>query len=218
MQITYPHHTSGLGIFAKSKQAATKSDWKEAEKIALEMCQWLDETNGNFNGQHSRAFAMAHAQVCEKKEPWQLFVVEKDLIAPKEIDPKSKQTLKNCFFEAQAIFNCEVLEAPAKVKKQTPQRKVGKPVDGKVEVSVEMVEREIDNVLDVPEGCMSFPHRSAKTMKRCHTVKVRYQYVRKVMGFINKIETFEGWVEGLKAHIIQHECDHFNGKNIFYNK
>lgn len=214
LQITRPHHESGLGIYAKSIVVDPKDPAVKA--TAEEMMQWMNETNGNFKGEFSKAFAMAHCQVVEHDKPLKLFVVDKELVAPKEV-PDGKQNLVNTFFEAQAIFNAEVLEAPEKVTRKVPQRKVTRdPKELKAEVSVELVEKEVNNVIVVPEGCMSFPHRSERNMERKYRIKVRYQYLTKnVLGMV-KVETFEGWVEGLKAHIIQHETDHFDGVNIHF--
>lgn len=180
------------------------------------MLAWMDENNGHFAGQHEKAYAMAHCQVAPIEKPWQLFVVDKDLVEPEKRIKDSKHTLQNAYFEAQAIFNAEILETPHKVKKEVPQRKVTRDENDKTKVEVEMVmeEKEISNVIPVPEACMSFPHRKAKNMERFYEIKVRYQYLDKK----GKVKTFEGWVTSLKAHIIQHETDHFQGKNIFHQK
>lgn len=216
MEITRPHHESGLGIYAKSVPVI--KDWDTAEGIAKEMIEWMDTTNGNFKGEFKKAFAMAHAQVVDHDHPYKLFVVDKELVVPASKVPKGKQNHVNTFFEAQAIFNCEILEAPDKVTRKVPQRKVTRDPKNKLQATVEMVmeDKQISNVIEVPEGCMSFPHRSERNMKRCYTVKVRYQWVGKNLLGMRKVETFEGWVEGLKAHIIQHECEHFDGKNIHF--
>ena len=76
------------------------------------------------------------------------------------------------------------------------------------------VERKIDNKMIVPEGCMSFQYRKQRNTLRFCEIKVRYQYI----GKLGLLKTFEGTVTGLKAHIIQHEVDHANAKNIFHNK
>jgi len=215
MEITKVHHESGLGIYAPSVEVI--NDWKIAKEVSREMIEWMDKENGNFKGEHPKAFAMAHCQIVEHDHPYKLFVVDKELVVPPKLEKDSKQTLENVYFEAQAIFNAEVLEAPEKIKRKVPQRKVTKDPNNKLKVEVEMVmeEKEIDNILEVPEGCMSFNHRKAKNVKRFYKVKVRYDYFTKgLLG--EKRKTFEGWVTGLKAHIIQHEVDHFNTKNIYF--
>lgn len=217
MQIEKTRHDSGLGIYAISVPIETKDEWKHAKEVSREMEAWMDETNGNFAGEHPKAFAMAHCQVAPIEQPLKLFVVDKDLVVPKMLPKDSKQNLANTFFEAQSIFNAEVLEAPATIVRAVPQRKVTKdPKDKtKVEVEIVQVDKKISNIIEVPEGCMSFSHRKAKNVKRCYGIRVRYQYLKKgLLG--ERVATFEGWVEGLKAHILQHETDHFDTKNIFF--
>jgi hypothetical protein len=217
MEITKTHHESGLGIYAKSLPVKTKEEWKQAKEVSREMQDWMNETNGKFKGEHPKAFAMAHCQVVEHDHPIRLFVVASDLVAPKFIPKDNKQTLENTFFEAQSIFNAEILEAPKTIVRGVPERKVTRDPKDKTKVEVEIVkiDKKISNVIEVPEGCMSFGHRKAKNVKRCYGIRVRYQYLKKGL-FGEKVATFEGWVEGLKAHIFQHECDHFDTKNIFF--
>lgn len=217
MQIEKTKHDSGLGIYAQSVPIKTKDEWKAAKEIAREMEVWMNETNGNFKGEHPKAFGMAHCQVVDHDCPIKLFVLDKELVDPKAPveGEKGSQTLTNVFFEAQSIFNAEILDAPAKILKAVPTREVGKQKDGKVDVQIKMVEKKINNIIDVPEGCMSFGHRKARNVKRCYGIKVRYQYLKKGL-FGERPATFEGWVEGLKAHVLQHECDHFDAKNIYF--
>lgn len=217
MQVTKTDHKSGTGIYAKSIPVV--KDLKQAKQVAQEMIDWLNAENGQFKGEHSSAFAMAHCQVVEHDMPYRIFVVAKDLVAPSKIEKNSKQTLENCFFEAQAIFNAEILEAQDTIMKEVPRRKVTPDAKNKHQVDVEVVmeKTSLNNLIEVPEGCMSFPHRKPKNMHRYHTIKVRYQYLKKgVLG--EKLATFEGYVSGLKAHIIQHETDHFDGRNIYHNE
>lgn len=219
MEITKNHHESGLGIYAKSLPIKSKEDWNEARAIAKEMEEWIDANNGKFEGEHPNAFAMAHCQVVNHDHPFRQFTVVKDLVAPKGVTEKDKQNLNNTFFEGQTIFNAEILEAPRTIVRAVPQRKVNKDPNnkGKVEVEIVHVDKKLSNIIEVPEGCMSFSHRKAKHVKRCYGIRVRYQYLKKgILG--EKVATFEGWVEGLKAHILQHETDHFDSKTIFYNK
>lgn len=204
-----------MGIYAQSIPVEGKAGWNYAKTEAKRIIAWFDEANGNFNGEFPRAFAIAHAQVVESRNPFRLFVVAKEMVAPESVEPKSRQTLANSFFESQAIFNCEILEAPEKITRKVPQRRVGEAKDGKVEVAMELVDKEIGNAISVKEGCMSFPQRSERNMDRKYRIRVRYQYLAQGM-LGEKAKTFEGWVEGLKAHIIQHECEHFEGKNIHF--
>lgn len=212
MEIVRPPKDSGLGIYAKSVTVKPKKH----RAVAEEMIEWLNATNGSFKGEFSKAFAIAHCQVANVEAPLKLFVLNNEFVNPDVADNK-KQNLTNCFFEAQAIWNAEILETPAKIKKMVPKRKVSPVEGGKVEVEIVKKEENIDNIIEVPEACMSWQNRKAKNMKRYHTIKVRYQYIGKnILGFA-VVKTFEGWVEGLKAHILQHECQHFDGKNMYFN-
>lgn len=217
MELTKTHHESGLGIYAPSRTIETKEDWKAAKEVAVEMTKWMDETNGQFKGEFPRAFAIAHCQVVDHDHPWKLFVVARELVAG--IAPTNeKQNLVNSLFEGQVIFNAEVLDAPDKIMRKVPRRQVTKDPKDITKVTVEMVleDKEISNIISVKEGCMSFPLRSERNIDRKYRVKVRYQYLGKNLIGMTRVETFEGYVEGLKAHIFQHECDHFATKNIHF--
>lgn len=220
MEITKTHHESGLGIYAPSRTIETKEDWKAARAVADEMVAWMNERNGNFAGEFKRAFAIAHCQVVDHDHPWKLFVVAKEMVdgAPELVGQK-EQSLVNSVFEGQVIFNAEVLEAPDKITRKVPERVVTKDPNDIRKVSVEVVakDKELDNTITVKEGCMSFPLRSERNVARKFRIKVRYQWLKRgLLG--TKVETFEGYVEGLKAHIFQHECDHFATKNIHFPK
>lgn len=213
MQLVKTHHESGRGIHAKSVVVNPKEHLTEAQ----EMVEWFEATNGNFAGENPRAYAIAHCQVSESETPMKLIVLDTQLVKP-DADKEGKMSLKNVYFESQCIWNAEILEKPRKVTIQAPQRKVTKgDKKGEVKVDIEMVDREVDNVYSVMEGCMSYPHRKGKRMVRNHRIKVRYQYLTKTLG-ITHTKTFEGWVEGLKAHILQHEVDHFNGVTMYFKR
>jgi hypothetical protein len=209
--ITTLHHESGRGIHAKSVEVNPKDHIGEAN----EMVEWFDATNGHFKGENERAYGIAHCQVTDSETPLKLFVVDKQLVKP-DATKDGKQSLKDLYFEAQAIWNAEILEKPHKVKMQVPQRRVEK-VGKEAKVHIDLVEREVSNEIEVKEGCMSYPHRRGKYMRRFHTIKVRYQYITKTLG-ITHVKTFEGWVEGLKAHILQHEVQHQEGKTMYFQK
>lgn len=211
-EINRPDKDSGIGIYAKSVPVKPK----QHIQLAADLKAWMNETNGSFKGEYPKAFAIAHCQVANVEEPLKIFVVDSDMVAKSDTPKSGKMSLESVFFEDQVIFNAEVLEAPEKVKKQVPKREIKKDDKGKAEVEITMVEKELSNVIEVPEGCMSFPHRKQKNKKRFHTVKVKYQYVKKTM-LGNQVKTITQWVTGLKSHIFQHECEHFEGKNMFYD-
>ena len=61
----------------------------------------------------------------------------------------------------------------------------------------------------VKEACMSFPFRESKNVERAYMIRVEYQDEK-----MNKIKKE---LYGEAAQIFQHECDHANGKNIYYS-
>lgn len=212
MEIVRPDKDSGLGIYAKSVAV----DPKKYKKVADEMVAWLNENNGKFKGNFSRAFAVAHCQVANVPDPIKLFVLDTQFVDP-DAKPNQKHNLTNCVFEAQAIWNAEILETPSHLTKMMPKRKVSKPEKGQVEVEIVHEETKVSNLIVVPEACMSFPARKEKKKERYHTIKVRYQYLSKNLLGMEVVKTFEGEVEGLKAHVLQHECEHFDAKNVYYD-
>lgn len=214
MEIAKVDHTSGLGIFANSKRVETRKDWEEVIIIARETSKWLDEKNGNFSGHHQKAYAIAYAQVAPVADPWMFFVVEKSLLMPDDLPKESKQTLTNTFFEGQEIFNVEILEAPERIEKEIPMRRAvpDKDVKNQFHMELSMEKKLISNIINVPEACMSFPFRKERKMDRFYSIRVSYQYINQK----GKVKDFTGWVNGLKAHILQHEFDHFNAQNIFH--
>ena len=59
----------------------------------------------------------------------------------------------------------------------------------------------------VKEGCLSFPFRGEKKVKRYRKIKVYYQD--------RYLQEHTKEFEGLPAQIFQHEIQHFNGENIY---
>ncbi len=94
-------------------------------------------------------------------------------------------------FGSQVIINPEIVNAPIKVSAGAFQ--------------------EIPNANEFQEGCMSFPYRHMKRMIRFNIIDVRYQ-IKGVFGF----KTIEKRLEGQESQMFQHEYDHLQGKNIFF--
>lgn len=174
---------------------------KEAKSIK----KWLNDNNGSFPKPYVTAYAVSHCQVCEE-DPMAFFVVNKQFI-------NKKESSTNYSWPSQIIYNPEILEKPETVTKDVPTREVSKDHDGNVSYKIVKKRGKVSNLYEVPEGCMSFQHKKEKKMMRYHTIKVKYQ----TRGFFGRIKTHEEWIEGLKAHIFQHEMDHMEGNNIYFN-
>lgn len=97
-------------------------------------------------------------------------------------------------FDDQVIINPQILEAPTMIK---------------IKHGNEMVD--IPNAIDYDEPCMSFPFRQPKRITRYNEIKVRYQ-VHRFIGF----KTVTRKLSGLASEIFQHEYDHIQGKNIYF--
>lgn len=100
---------------------------------------------------------------------------------------------KDKLWEAREIINPEILETPKEIGKGNDKKK---------------------NLTEYDEGCFSFPFRKTKRVKRFFRIKVRY-YIKGRFFWLKKIER---WIEGLPAHIFQHEEQHCRGMNIYFDK
>ena len=208
MQLIEPKRDDTWGIHAKSKHV---NRIKENLAVAEEMIAWMDENNGKFEGYYPSGFAIAHCQVAE--EPLKLFVVAKEMVR----EEGEGMTKLSFIFPARAIWNAEILDAPVKVTRKMPKREV-KYENHQAHVHVSLEDKEVMNTYMVKEACMSFPWRKEKNMERNFRIKVRYQIVEKGMFNRDKVTTVTEWVEGLKAHIFQHEVQHFNGEEIYHKE
>jgi peptide deformylase len=142
---------------------------------------------GRFEGFYNKAYAIAHTQVSET--PYAFFVVARECIIEK-------------MFNSRVIINPEILEAPT----------MKKIIAGKREA-------EVPNAIEYDEPCMSFPFRKPKKLNRYDKIKVRYQipinfWIKK--DWVLKLKTIEEEVSGIKSEIFQHEFDHCQGKNIYF--
>lgn len=143
---------------------------------------------GIKKGEYQSAFAVSHAQVSDK--PWNFFVVASGYV--------SKPWKKGNYWPAHAIINPQILEADDKIE-------IGKLPDGKPDIR--------QNVRTYQEACFSFPFRKPKNVRRYYKIKVRYQ----IKGFFG-LKTITEEIEGLRAHIFQHEFMHSIGENIYMPK
>lgn len=199
---------SDKGIYAIAKRVKS---YRSVKNIVEPMIKWLNDNNGHFPAPAVTAYAIAHNQVCD--EPHAFFVVHEEMVNKLRLKNDKKRNNKNFYFPAQAIFNAKILEAPEKVKARVPKREVCKDNQGKVSSKITSEWGEVSNKIFVPDACMSFPSRTGRNTERFYRIRVKYQ-TKAWWGLRSRTE----WIEGLKAHIFQHEIDHAHAVNIYYKK
>lgn len=198
---------SKRGIYAISKPVKAFS---EAYKKSFLVEKWLNANNGRFDGDKKLAYAISDCQICE--EPHAMFTVADELANPFKIADTHSRNKKNFYFPAQTIFNAKIIEALDKVEGRVPTREVTNE-NGKVGSKIVVKQSLVSNIISVPDACMSFQRRTGKNVEIYYRIKVKYQ-IRAWYGLKTITET----VEGLKSHIFQHEIDHAQGVNIYYDK
>lgn len=209
----------------KDEKALPVRDYSEIKGEVKKMLPFVDKEH---EGTYSEAYAVSHAQVA--KTPYAFFVVNTKLT--KVQDPRLK-------FPHRVIINPEIIEAVENFMTPVGEQKELDTIDlgegAECEVCHERIcyctwrQRSKENTLPIvkrliqprvrvvnrvryDEACMSFQHRKPKKVERFSTITVRYQ-IPKMMG---GLKTIEEKIDGLKAHIFQHEIDHSSGKNIYF--
>ncbi len=86
-----------------------------------------------------------------------------------------------------------------------------KPNQMTLVINPEIIEKDRTTKTLVWEGCMSFPHKKDMALNRYDRIKVKYKIVNENL----RLEEVEEWVEGIKAQIFQHECEHGLGQAIY---
>lgn len=103
-------------------------------------------------------------------------------------------------------------------KNQWPSQVIINPqiIEAKQNINIG-TEKEPDmrsNIITYEEGCFSFPFRQPKKVNRFYRIKVHYEIPGKFWGLKTIVEE----LEGIKAHIFQHEYQHTLGDNIYFPK
>jgi peptide deformylase len=162
--------------------------YSEIKTAVKELIKFMEEFKPK-RGYYEKVFCLSHAEVCDT--PYAFFVVVKDLVDAK-------------MFPSQVIINPEIIEAPEEITVDgIKDRGDGTAMYGPVVRS---------NHIRLTEGCIQFPFRSPKKVDRLFKVKVRY-FTQGILG----LKKHEEWAEDSKAHVFQHNCDHIQGKNIFFD-
>jgi len=165
--------------------------WGQIKDEAKEMLAFVDTPMKHRD--YNKAHAIAHCQVSET--PYAFFVV-------------SGECVRDKLFESRVIINPEILAAPT-------HRAINQTVEPNEKG--EMAARElpalvmIPNALEYREPCFSFPFRGNKRILRYDRIKVRYR-IKTWWG----LKTIERELAGVASQIFQHEYDHTQGKNIFF--
>lgn len=147
----------------------------------------LELVNGHFQGKYAAAYAIHHAQV--DRTPWNFFVVHRDLV-------------DQGHFPHAVIINPRIVSIPETVgTEHMVKNEKGKDV-----------EKMTKNVFPMFESCMSFPWRTGKHVDRAMQVKVEFQTPGGLLGLKKHKKT----VSKISSHIFQHECEHAQGRNMFY--
>jgi peptide deformylase len=108
----------------------------------------------------------------------------------------SPEVVAEKMFESQVIINPEVVEASNIMETVNPSN--GNTIN-------------VSNIFEMKDACMSFAFRTPKLVKRFNKIKVKYQ----IKGFWG-LKTIERELEGIASQIFQHETDHINGKNVYF--
>lgn len=183
-------------------------NWRAAKRVGREMVAWLDDAQGSFVGKYRNAWAISHAQVCA--EPLAMFVITQEFIAKDD----GRLNHVNTLWRSRIIFNPVILETPDVLEVQVPKRNVKRVAHDKVEVetTIETVRKPNLYTPAIKEACMSFPYRSGRSIKRLFRIKVAYD----IIGFFGQRKHVEEWIEGVKAHIFQHEVMHQHGLDMYH--
>ena len=86
-------------------------------------------------------------------------------------------------------------------------------ISKKIVIKNENKDQILDNKMEIEEACMMFPDRRPKKLSRPYKIEVKYK--TPVFGGLF-MKTVRTKFEGLQSQIFQHNLDHINGKNIYF--
>jgi len=114
--------------------------------------------------------------------------------------------------EPIAIHHAQVSEKPFAFFTVNSQYVESFELTRRLIINPRLVSVDQSSVVYFKEACISFPYRAGKHVLRYERITVAYQ-----IPIIGELETLVEECEGLKAIMFQHEIDHQNGKNIYFN-
>lgn len=207
-------HKVEEGIY---KQSRPVKRYAHIKPIVEDMIKFFDGSEGSFDVVYKTGYALSHCQMDVGKDPYAFFVLNSQFLIANKAQRPAKDTKKNFYFPSRVIVNAKILNIPEKIHVTKPVRRIER-VGNKVQPKITLEEADEKNLIGVPEACFSFTHMKPRTTERYFRIRVRYQYPVKLLGLFPVLWRKTEWVEGLKAHIFQHEIDHANAKNMYYDK
>lgn len=175
------------------------SSFKEIAGQVKELVHFVD--NGKYEGFYNKAYAIAHTQVSET--PYAFFVVANECVTN---NPKMKWYK---MFADRVIINPKIVEASEFREIDSNSEELKKL--GFDPAKLKVAKLKIPNTVEYNEMCMSFPFRTPKRIQRYSQITVQYQ-IKGIFG----LKTIKATLLGIAAEIFQHECDHMQGKNIYF--
>lgn len=192
------------------KKSKAVGAYRLIEQEAHAMAEMIDAKD--FKGIHRASYAIAHCQVSDN--PFAFFVLDKQLVKGSDVI-KFREFLRNGIdvFEDRVIMNPQILESPLYVDDESKNDIVKKLYTGKsYNDGQELIAGKKPNSAQYMEGCMSFPYRKAKKINRFNKIKVSYYVMER-----GRERRKTRWLEGLPSQVFQHEFDHIQGQNIFFD-
>jgi peptide deformylase len=128
------------------------------------------------------------------------------------VTPSSKYN--NCFAMAQP----QVSNKPLRYFVINPitASQVAKDFGGLVIINPRIIEKDKSSKVMSLEGCMSYPFRPAKKVKRYGIITVTYDVIEDLKN-PNVVHVESREIKGFTSFVCLHELEHLNGKSIFTN-
>lgn len=139
-------------------------------------------------------YAIHHSQVSEK--PFDFFVVHPRYVVG-----------EHPIFKDRVIINPKILN-PVMTERPPFLQLFAEDNEANREIYHSMPAAVMSHRID--EGCMSFPHKRSKKVERYIQINAEYQN--------EKMEKINVFLVDVAAQIFQHEIQHGQGKNIYYEK
>lgn len=154
-----------------------------------------------------------HLKVAQKVENWQEIIPEaieicKGIQDGRFFTPGSKYN--TCF----AIAHPQVSDKPLRYFVVHPD--MANIFGGLVIINPRLLSKNKESKIISKEGCMSYPFRPEKNVKRFREISVTYDVIKDLKNpKLDHVETKD--LEGIGSVVCQHELEHLNGKSIFTN-